>query len=137
MLTATPSSWEYVHAPLVAPWAVKHSFQNYIQVHTPPALRNQSRSAEGNHPAALPYDGVAIFDPPSVEAFQAAFEDPYYKNVIALDEPKFLSSRTDVPRTMGEPRPIIKDGKLLIESPVEIMDEWRKWEEKKGGVEKT
>lgn len=65
-----------------------------------------------------------------MDAFTAAFEDPYYKNVIALDEPKFLLSRTNVPRSMGEKRVIIGDGKLLVESSEEIMVEWRKWEEK-------
>jgi hypothetical protein len=113
----------------VAPWAIKHGFITYTQVHTPPTLRDSGRSTEGTHPAALPYDGVAIFDMPSLARFTAAFEDPYYKTVIAADEATFLKSRIDVPRIMGTERQIIVDGGLLKQSSEEILEVWRRFED--------
>lgn len=43
-----------------------------------------------------------------MDKFAAAFQDEYYKNVIAEDEKKFLDKKAGVLRTRGETKRIVK-----------------------------
>jgi hypothetical protein len=48
------------------------------------------------------YDGCGIIEAPTMEAFAAAFEDPYYINVISPDEDTFVDKNLGALRAKGE-----------------------------------
>lgn len=54
------------------------------------------------------YDGAAVIEVKSFDQFTAAFQDDYYKNVIAEDEKKFLDKTAGVMRTRGEAKKIVR-----------------------------
>ncbi|KAF2680992.1 hypothetical protein K458DRAFT_420915 [Lentithecium fluviatile CBS 122367] len=86
--------WEKVHAPKVIPWAEKHGILRYQQIHTSgsivpvPATESAPNAiSRGELPTTpVEFDGIAIFLVPSLQQFNAAFEDPYYLEVIEVDE---------------------------------------------------
>ncbi|KIH90559.1 hypothetical protein SPBR_01046 [Sporothrix brasiliensis 5110] len=103
--------WVHVHGPLVKPWAQKHGFLEYRQIHLYPAL-NANRTVVGPERAGRNtelenWDGCAVFEIESLERFEAAFEDPYYKDVIAKDEEQFIDKAAGVMRRRGELNRII------------------------------
>jgi hypothetical protein len=68
------------------------------------------------------YNGAALFDVVSYEAFVKAFEDPYYINVIEPDEHNFVAKdvtgKNQVLKamsTMGVCKTIVSGGKPQIE----------------------
>ncbi|OAA58632.1 Dimeric alpha-beta barrel [Niveomyces insectorum RCEF 264] len=98
--------WVNVHGPLVRPWAVKHGFLEYRQIHLKPAV-NADRPVVGPEKAGVNtelqnWDGCATFELASLDAFTAAFQDPYYQTVIAKDEDKFVDKAAGVMRRYGE-----------------------------------
>ncbi|CAK7217844.1 hypothetical protein SCUCBS95973_003284 [Sporothrix curviconia] len=103
--------WVNVHGPLVVPWAKKHGFLEYRQIHLYPAL-NANRAVVGPEIAGRNtelenWDGCAIFELESLEKFEAAFQDPYYKDLIAKDEEAFVDKAAGVMRRRGELNRII------------------------------
>jgi len=42
----------------------------------------------------LDYDGMAVFEVSSLEKFSNAFKDPYYREVIEVDEHHFLDKKS-------------------------------------------
>ena len=122
--------WQHVHGPLVKPWMEKHGFLSYTQVSLSPILQpcrqttkdeqkkvhatqelKQSAKPigpESSTNALLEYDGAAIIQIPSFSVFETAFQDEYYKTVIAEDELRFLDRETGVVRTRGEAKHIVK-----------------------------
>lgn len=105
--------WQHVHGPLVKPWMEKHGFLSYTQVHATPALNAGAAplgpevQQAGGSPLAA-YDGAAVIEVPSFEVFSAAFQDEYYRTVIAEDEARFLDRGAGVLRTRGEAKKIVK-----------------------------
>lgn len=121
--------WEHVHGPLVKPWMEKHGIISYTQVrphvhtrtlymtmltakiHSTPALNQNAtpvgpESKDGN--VLLEYDGAAVIEIASMDVFTAAFQDEFYKTVIAEDEKRFLDKKVGVLRTRGEAKKIVK-----------------------------
>jgi len=103
--------WENVHARKVIPWAKKHGILRYqqvrrsfpitfsqpahhLQVYTagsivpiPATASAPNAVSRGELPTTpVAFDGIAIFLVPSLQQFNAAFEDPYYVDVIEVDE---------------------------------------------------
>lgn len=97
--------WLNVHGPLVKPWATKHGFLEYRQIHLLPSI-NAERASVGPENKANTglenWDGCATFELESIEVFEAAFRDPYYLDVIAKDEDKFVDKAAGVMRRRGE-----------------------------------
>jgi hypothetical protein len=96
--------WTEKHGPLVSSWLQKYGIIRYTQVlrlfapshitipttdipsqyHTPASHRDLR--IQGFETPTLSYDGVADFYVKSLEEFQRAYEDPYYKDVVKKDE---------------------------------------------------
>ena len=97
--------WLNVHGPLVKPWATKHGFLEYRQIHLLPSI-NANRAAVGpestSNTELEKWDGCATFELKSLEAFEAACRDPYYLEVIAKDEDKFVDKAAGVTGRRGE-----------------------------------
>ncbi|MCJ1353246.1 MAG: hypothetical protein MMC33_003231 [Icmadophila ericetorum] len=112
--------WENKHAPLVAPWLVKHGVVGYEQVHTTPYQRNIYENLlvpplEAPPFPTMPYSGWAIMDFKSVETMRNAFLDPYYASTIGPDEDRFLDkSAGKLGVTMGIAKKMVIDGKVLV-----------------------
>lgn len=82
-----------------------------LQIHLYPAL-NANRVVVGPEIAGRNtelenWDGCAVFELESLEKFEAAFQDPYYKTLIAEDELKFVDKAAGVMRRRGEKNQII------------------------------
>lgn len=94
----------------------RHGFRSYTQYHTHPSLNAPGvfapigpENPEGRDVDILRgYDGAAVVEVDSLEAFQRAFEDEYYKKVIAEDEKLFLDKESGVLRTRAEAKKILK-----------------------------
>ncbi|KAI1878214.1 uncharacterized protein JN550_000396 [Neoarthrinium moseri] len=102
--------WETVHGPLVRPWAEKHGFVGYTQVHCQPALNSSAAPIGPESKAASPlsgYDGCALLEVKSFEQMAAAFKDEYYVSVIQPDEKKFIDQKVGVLRSRGEVKRIL------------------------------
>lgn len=121
--------WENVHAPLVKPWMEKHGFVSYTQAsrlspshqsdYTDPGSKVHSTSllqqtgitrigpqTSGLNPL-LEYDGTAVIEAPSLDVLTTAFEDEYYKTVIAPDEDRFIDKPAGILRSVGEAKRIL------------------------------
>ncbi len=75
------------------------------QIHLAAAL-NGERAAVGPEKAGTSavleeWDGCATFELPSLEQFEAAFQDPYYINLISKDEETFVDKKRGVIRRRG------------------------------------
>ncbi|MCJ1267631.1 hypothetical protein MMC22_007517 [Lobaria immixta] len=123
--------WEHVHAPLVAPWAIKHGFTKYTLLTTPIKMREQiSAAVRPPLHGTLDYEGMAELEVENFEMFTAACSDPYYLNVIKPDEIHFLDSKSiEVigATTMGVSKKIVEGGKALIDTS-KVMSVWEEWE---------
>lgn len=108
--------WSTIHGPLALPWMKRHKFRSYTQYHTLPSLNAPGtfspigpENPDGQNADILrEYDGAAVVEVDSLETFQKAFEDQYYKNVIAEDEKLFLDKESGVLRTRAEAKKILK-----------------------------
>lgn len=66
--------------------------------------------------AVMDFDGAVIWEIPSLEHFLNAFNDPYYLNVIAPDEDRFLDKTKEVATvTLGHFHHIVAGGEPLID----------------------
>ncbi|KAI8156523.1 Dehydratase aurZ [Colletotrichum sp. SAR 10_70] len=102
--------WENVHGPLVRPWAEKHGFISYTQVHAAQGMNKEATpiGPESRDANSLEgFDGCAVFELPSFEVFAAAFKDDYYLNVIEPDEKNFIDKKAGVMRSRGDMRKIL------------------------------
>jgi len=56
----------------------------------------EPHNARLKHPfnGELDYDGIALFEVSSLEKFSNAFRDPYYREVIEVDEHRFLDKKS-------------------------------------------
>ena len=59
-------------------------------------------------------DGIVEIEAPSFEAYAKAVEDPYYKDVLAVDEAKFFEQKL-VQVGVGKPHNVVEGGKVLID----------------------
>jgi len=122
--------WGQVHAPLVTPWLLKYGVTEYTQLHA--TTFTQAQWAKYGAKAGFQgfdFDGAAEITFPSYERLAAAYSDPYYVNVIKPESEKFLAKKIDVPMsTMGVPKKIIQDGKVVIEAEKEVKF-WKEWED--------
>jgi hypothetical protein len=108
--------WEKVHGPLAVPWMKRHGFRSYTQYHSLPSLNAAGifapigpENPNGQNADILrKYDGAAVVEVDTLEAFQKAFEDEYYRNVIAEDEKLFLDKSAGVLRTRAEAKKILR-----------------------------
>ncbi|CAH0043415.1 unnamed protein product [Clonostachys solani] len=107
--------WSQVHGPLVKPWMEKHGITGYTQVHATPQLNDAAavvplgpekekekgqQGGEGEDPLGG-FDGAAVIEAASWDVLAGAFEDEYYRDVIAKDEERFLDRRAGVLRKRG------------------------------------
>ncbi|KAF9875571.1 hypothetical protein CkaCkLH20_06952 [Colletotrichum karsti] len=102
--------WEKVHGPLVKPWAQKHGFISYTQVHSAEAMNKGTapigpESSDANK--LEEFDGCAVFELPSFDVFAAAFKDEYYLQVIEPDEKNFIDKKAGVVRSRGDMKKIL------------------------------
>ena len=84
------------------------------QVHTPSWMREQARASPLFSKSNLAEaDGICEALMPSLQCWENAIEDPYYRDVVAKDEEKF--SDHSKPRTIfvGWEECYIKDGKVV------------------------
>ncbi|VUC37560.1 unnamed protein product [Clonostachys rosea] len=105
--------WSQIHGPLVKPWMEKHGITGYLQVHATPQLndssattplgpeREKSQGEEGEDDPLGGFDGAAVIEAASWDALVGAFEDEYYRDVIAKDEERFLDRQAGVLRKRG------------------------------------
>ncbi|KAL9088198.1 MAG: hypothetical protein Q9165_006325 [Trypethelium subeluteriae] len=96
------------HGALEIPWLKKHGVINYIQMQTPDNLRNELETAlkDAPHkPKMLPFDGCVIMTCESIEKLLGAFRDPYYAEVIAPDEARFVDAQHSHLAASGEVPP--------------------------------
>jgi hypothetical protein len=72
----------------------------------------------------------------SFDRFIAAFSDPYYINVIEIDERRFLDKTKSVSptSTMGLTKTVIQGGDIKVDVGQDVMVEWKKWEEEEGNA---
>ncbi|KAG8871043.1 hypothetical protein FRB98_001090 [Tulasnella sp. 332] len=143
--TEFSAHWLLSHAPLVVPWALKFNVINYTQTHLNPDI--QANFTGTMKMPLLQYDGLGQMSiGGSIEEFAMAFVHPYYREVIAKDEKRFLAVGTDVETepvateikdrgwetgaimTAGSAVDIIRDGEVKIEVSDAIWEEWRKWD---------
>ncbi|KAH8799850.1 hypothetical protein F5884DRAFT_905331 [Xylogone sp. PMI_703] len=98
-------------------------------VHTPTHICQQFQGASPVAVNTLAFGGVASFKFNSFEKYLAAFADPYYVNVIAPDEQKFLGKIFKEAATviMGIEHQIVTEGNSLVNSDKE-MALWEKWQ---------
>ena len=98
-------------------------------MHTTPELRSQWASVAER---SLDFDGAGSMIFSSFDSFLAAFADPYYINVIAVDECRFSdkSKTVTATSTMGTPKKIVDDGEIKIKLKEGVIEEFKKWEEK-------
>ncbi|KAI9654537.1 MAG: hypothetical protein M1821_006627 [Bathelium mastoideum] len=108
------------HGSLEIPWLKKHGVLEYtrvrfsqtssqislgagtaysrflfIKMRTPDAMRNALEKAldlSPHKPKMLPFDGCAIITCESIEKLLGSFLDPYYAEVIAVDEARFVDA---------------------------------------------
>ncbi|TDZ37119.1 hypothetical protein C8035_v008942 [Colletotrichum spinosum] len=100
--------WENVHGPLVKPWAQKHGIIAYTQVHASFAMSQGVTQATPQAVQSLNgFDGYAIFEIPSLDVFEAALEDEYYRDVIETDERKFIDKEAGLLACHGDAKRII------------------------------
>lgn len=66
----------------------------------------------------------------SFDRFIAAFSDPYYVNVIEIDERRFLDKAKSVSptSTMGLMKTVIQGGDIKVDVGEDVMMEWKKWD---------
>ncbi|KAG9022897.1 hypothetical protein FRB95_013997 [Tulasnella sp. JGI-2019a] len=149
--TEFSTHWLQRHAPIVVPWCLKYNIVAYTQTHLHPKI--QAEVADKMKMPLLQYDGFAQMTlGGNVEEFMGAFKHPYYLEVIAKDEKRFLDQRSltsgesgseDVAKgatgkgwengataVVGSPVDIILDGKAKIDVPEAVWEEWRKWDDK-------
>lgn len=107
--------WSTTHATLALPWMKRHGFRSYTQYHSLPELNAAGVFAPigpekigGDTDILRGYDGAAVIEVDSLEVFQKAFEDEYYKEVIAVDEKAFLDKEAGVLRTRAEAKKVLK-----------------------------
>ena len=82
---------------------------------TPDAMRNTLENALANSPhkpKMLPFDGCAILTCESIEKLLGAFLDPYYAEVIAVDEARFVDNAHSQLQLAGGVPPAGTSGKL-------------------------
>jgi hypothetical protein len=91
------------HGPLVTPWLKQYGVIEYNQVsfltafriyrnannlqyHSPPAFKAEVKPLSGPGTPVSPFDAWAEFLVTSVDAFNKAFEDPFYAKYVKPDE---------------------------------------------------
>ncbi|PMD50464.1 uncharacterized protein K444DRAFT_621836 [Hyaloscypha bicolor E] len=127
----------YAHAAIVTPMFLYSGVKYYAQVHGPLTTTSSPSTLD-----LSPWAGAAE-KPPS----DSSVEDPqwltdYYREVVMVDEKRFLDRDAEVwfkrvePGTVeGERKIIIDGGKLLIEIPESVTRVWKEYE-KRGKEEK-
>ncbi|PGG96781.1 hypothetical protein AJ80_09785 [Polytolypa hystricis UAMH7299] len=123
--------WETVHAPMTAPWAIKHGI-DYTLIKTPRAARQIGKqNTDQSSESGTEYDGYALFGFKTIEQFQVAFSDPYFVNVVQPDGKKIFDLSGDV--TSGAQfagvTPIVANGKAVVKAEKEIKA-WEEYESK-------
>lgn len=89
--------WRTKYAPIVAPWAQKYGMLSYRRIHTsglitplPSSSSSPKASIEELPRNPVHFDGIAMFEVRNLEEFRKAFEDPYFTDVVELDEWKLI-----------------------------------------------
>lgn len=134
--------WYEVHGPLCVPWALHYNFVGYTQFQTPQHLREAlGKGRDGQFKSSSGFEACADFYVHDYNDYLKAFQDPYYLEVVAKDEENFVDKGIEkfgnreqgynvgearAISTMGVPKSIIKDGKVVVSVPDSV---WRKWQE--------
>lgn len=61
--------------------------------------------------------------------FARGFQDPYYVNVISVDENRFLDKTSSLMRVVGMGKQILDSGKAVVDLGDNLRI-WKEWEEK-------
>ncbi|KAF2433348.1 hypothetical protein EJ08DRAFT_584094 [Tothia fuscella] len=77
--------WETVHGPLCAPWLAKCGLHTSGSI-LPNDAKDFSPHKTSSASTSKAFDGIALFEVPSLEQFPKAFEDPYFTDVVDPDE---------------------------------------------------
>jgi hypothetical protein len=89
--------WRSKHGPLVTDWLRRYGILKYAQYHTPPSLLPESIAkwpdlAFVDHEPQ--YDGVVEITVRDIADFYRSQQDPFYINVVAVDEARFAERDT-------------------------------------------
>ncbi|KAH8784811.1 hypothetical protein F5882DRAFT_404200 [Hyaloscypha sp. PMI_1271] len=127
----------YAHAAIVAPMFSYSGVQYYAQIHGPLTTTSSLSTLD-----LSPWAGAAEKPPSDSSVEDLPWLNDYYREVVMVDEKRFLDRDAEVwfkriePGTVeGERKIIIDGGKLLIEIPESVMRVWRDYE-KRGKGEK-
>ncbi|CAH0021763.1 unnamed protein product [Clonostachys rhizophaga] len=83
--------WQTEHAPRVAPLAAHFNISRYQQIQVGGKILPTDAGADGPSSTELvDFDGIAMFLYESPEALIAMLSHPYYVNVVAVDEARFI-----------------------------------------------
>jgi hypothetical protein len=79
------------------------------------------------------FDAAADWYFEDYSAYLAAYDDPYYKDIINPDENKFIDKHSKTTTlqtfsTMGYNKPIIRDGKPAVHIADDIMKRWEEYQ---------
>lgn len=121
--------WQSVHAKKIAPWAEKHGVISYKQIHTHGTIIPNNTGAPLTSTDADPitandliqpvkFDGIAVYEITSLQAFESAMGDEYYKTTIANDEKVFMDTEGlgggVVARFYGRVWSVVEKGKNVL-----------------------
>lgn len=136
--------WYNQHGPMCAPWALHWGFVEYTQYQTSSELRQAlAGGKDGGFKAGSPFEACADFYVKDYNDYLAAFQDPYYLEVIKPDEDTFVdkgqvdgSSTKELGKlkaisTMGLCKSIIRDGQAVVSIPEEVQATWERYQQQK------
>lgn len=95
-------------------------------------LRSKISGSVPSGNSGLDYDGGVDWYVTDYDAYEAAYKDPYYINVIEPDEWNFVDKGDGKGKvagavsTVGVCRDIVRDGKAVVEGK-ELTQEQRRW----------
>lgn len=139
--------WYSKHGPICAPWALHWNFVEYTQYQTSTEHRQALLGGkDGDFKAGSPFTACADFYVRDYNDYLAAFQDPYYLEVIKPDEDAFVDKgqiegadtqelgKLRAISTMGLCKSIIRNAEAVVNIPDEVWTRWRKYHGRNTGT---
>lgn len=120
--------WTNIHAPKVSAHLAKFGILSYKQYHCPSSLRTSFTTALPSlgktAESSADYDGFVELLMPSLDCYEKALQDEYYKNVVGPDDQYFA----DMERSkimIGWEEVYVQDGKVvnLVQSKDDAIEQ--------------
>jgi len=108
--------WSRIHSAKASAHLAKFGILSYRQYHTPSSLRAQLTTAlpslNLSDAQIADYDGFVELLMPRLECYENALRDPYYRDVIAVDDGTFADmARSKV--TVGWVEGYVEEGEVV------------------------